>query len=316
MPTSENPAAAAAESQYLDFDLRVRPLTQLQDIVYAQRPALGSNRLLKLDLLLPLPANPRAPLPTTTQPAVVFITGGGFLAAPKGNYLPQRLALASAGYVVASIEYRLLNEVNYAGMVADVKSAIRFLRANAAQYGIDPARVAVMGESAGGYLSAFAATSGGRAEFEQGEHLDQRSDVQAAVDLYGLSDLTRVGEGLPAPVAQGYQSPSSLPVVLVNGIPPFGPGGSLADTPERTSAANPLTYISERTPPFLLFHGEQDALVSPGQTLLLFEALRQHQVPATRYVVKNAGHADAYWYQPQIIDLIIKFLDTTLKQPA
>lgn len=308
-------SSPTAQSQLLHFELSVRPLAQVQDIVYAQRPGMGSNRVLKLDLLQPLPANPMSPVPEPIQPqpAVVFVTGGGFLVAPKASYLPQRLALAQAGYVVASIEYRLLNEGGYAAAVADVKSAIRFLRANATQYGIDPTRIAVMGESAGGYLSAFTATSNGQAQFEEGEHLDQSSEVQAAVDLYGLSDLTRVGEGLPAPVAQGYLSPSSLPAVLVNGIPPFGPGGALADTPERAAAANPMTYISEHTPPFLLMHGDKDTLVSPGQTQLLFEALHQHQIPATRYVVQNAGHADAYWYQPEIINLVIKFLDEVLK---
>ena len=310
-----SPSSPTPQSQPLHIEPNVRPLAMVQDIVYAQRFGMGSNRVLKLDLIQPMPSNPLSgPAPEQpAQPAVVFVTGGGFLVGPKASYLPQRFALAQAGYVVASIEYRLVNEGGYAASVADVKSAIRFLRANAAQYGIDPTRIAVMGESAGGYLSAFTATSNGQPQFEEGEHLDQSSEVQAAIDLYGLSDLTRIGEGLPAPVAQAYQSPASSIALMVNGFPPFAPGGAVADTPERAAAANPITYISERTPPFLLMHGDKDMLVSPGQTQLLFEALHQHQIPATRYVVQNAGHADAYWYQPEVINIIIKFLDEVLK---
>jgi acetyl esterase/lipase len=277
------------------------------DVVFAQpKAAITPHMLLKMDVLR---ARGNAVLP-----AVVFVTGGGFVSADRSGYIQQRLAIAEAGYVVVSIEYRVPPNASFPAPLEDVKSAIRYLRANAARYGVDPAHIAVMGESAGGYLAAFAGVTNNNPTFDKGEHLDQRSDVQAVIDLYGLSDLTRVAEGFPADVQAMHRGASAPEALWVNGLALFGAGGSIEDHPDAATAANPIHYVTGNAPPFLLMHGDRDTLVSPRQTERLHEALIAKGVDSTRYVVAGAAHADGYWAQPDILRLIIAFLDAHLKR--
>jgi acetyl esterase/lipase len=152
-----------------------------------------------LDLQLP-----RAPGRT---PLVVYVTGGGFVMAEKENGPTTRTYLAEAGYAVASIQYRtVLNGATYVDGVADVKAAVRYLRAHADEYRIAPDRVGLWGESAGGYLVSMAGTSNGR--FEVGDHLDQSSAVQAVVDKFGASDLARIAADFDGDVAAGLPWPT------------------------------------------------------------------------------------------------------------
>lgn len=258
-----------------------------------------------MDILKPNSKNP--------LPAVVFITGGGFMAANKDNYLQQRMDISEAGYVVTSIEYRVTPQSTFPSPLEDVKSAIRYLRANAAKYGIDPNQIAVMGSSAGGYLAALAGTTNDIKEYDKGDFLDESSKVNAVIDLYGLSDLTKVGEGYSQEVQEIHKSPSAPEAMWVNGAAVFGPGGSILDNPDKATKANPITYVTKDDPPFLLMHGDQDTLVSPNQTQILHEALINKGVDSTRYVVKGAGHGGDVWAQPKIVNLIIDFLDSHLK---
>jgi acetyl esterase/lipase len=258
-----------------------------------------------MDILKPTSKDP--------LPAVIFITGGGFMAANKDNYLQQRMDISEAGYVVTSIEYRVTPQSTFPSPLEDVKSAIRFLRANATKYGIDPNQIAVMGDSAGGYLAALAGTTNDIKEFDKGDFLDKSSSVNAVIDLYGLSDLTKIGEGYSKEVQEIHKSPSAPEAMLVNGAAVFGPGGSILDNPDKAAKANPITYVTKDDPPFLLMHGDQDTLVSPNQTQILHEALINKGVDSTRYVVKGAGHGGDIWAQPKIVNLIIDFLDSHLK---
>ncbi|WP_211222729.1 alpha/beta hydrolase [Paludibacterium yongneupense] len=298
--------AAAPDSRELTVTLTRTPVKLISNVVFAQPSMRGyDNVALRMDVLKPTAAKP--------LPAVVFITGGGFVNANKDSYIQQRLDLAQAGYVVASIEYRVAPTAMFPAPLIDVKSAIRFLRANAARFGIDAGHIGVLGESAGGYLSAFAGVSNGDRRFDQGEHLDQSSAVQAAVDLYGLSDLNRVGEGFSEAVQAQHRSPSAPEAMWVNGPAVLGTGGAISSDPARAEAANPVAYVSKTAAPFLLMHGDHDTLVSPRQTERLFVALRGLGVDATRYVVKGAAHGGEYWIQPPVMQTIIAFLDRHLK---
>lgn len=297
--------AATKDSQELTVEMTVPPIRLNSDFVYSETfNNMGRPIKLSMDVIQPFSPKP--------LPAVLFVTGGGFMDAPKTKFIGQRVDMARAGYVVASIDYRVVPMVKFEGMLEDVKSAVRYMRANAQKFGIDPTRIAIMGESAGGYLAAIAATTNGMKEFDKGANLDQSSDVQAAIDLYGLSDLTRVAMDYDKERQQKHESPAAPEAMLVNGVP-FMEGGAITSDLEKAAYANPITHISKNTPPFLLMHGDSDPVVSPSQTKILHEALIEKGIDSTRYVVKGADHAGFLWYQPEIMDKIIQFLDKNLK---
>ncbi|MEJ6951770.1 alpha/beta hydrolase fold domain-containing protein [Natronospora cellulosivora (SeqCode)] len=295
------------ESKKLNVEIK-RPMVQfISDIVYDQVSNFSSSNVaLKMDLLVPHSRE--------EKPAVVFITGGGFLAANKDNYIQQRLDLAEAGYLVASIEYGVAPQVTFPQPLLDLKSAIRFLKVHADKFNINPDKIGVMGDSAGGYLAAFAGTTNGIKEFEKGVNLEVNSNVQAVVDIYGLSDLSKIGSDYTEEIQKIHMSAGAPEALLVNGVPGFGgqDGGILADK-EKVEAANPISYISSQTPPFLLMHGSNDSLVSPSQTEILHQALIEKGVDSTRYIVEGAEHGGDHWQQQEIMDIIITFFDKYLK---
>lgn len=248
------------------------------------------------------------------MPAIVFVTGGGFINANRDNGVQLRNYLAEKGYVVASITYRVAPTAKFPQPLEDVKASIRYLRAHADQWNIDKDRIGIVGGSAGGYLSAFAGTTSGTTQFDKGENLQESSRVSCAVDLYGISDPTKIGMDFSPEVQKLHRSAGATEALWVNGSPVFGgkDGGILAD-PKAAAAANPITYIGKNSAPMLLMHGTADKVVSPGQTDLLYQALREKGVPAERYEVPGAAHGGVYWVQDKVLQVIGDFFDKYLK---
>lgn len=276
----------------------------LKDLVFHESKSIdGDPMSLKMDILTFKDGK--------TRPCVVYVIGGGFSFAAKERNLYDRYEVAKAGYVVASVQYHVISNGIYSDAVKDVKAAIRYLRANAKQYGIDPENIGIWGESAGGYLTAMVATTNGVKDFEEGENLGQSSDVKAAVDVYGLSDLTKIGADFDDEAANAHFTVISPDGQFIHGK---NSGLTSLDKPEVVAKANPITYVDENDPPFLLFHGTKDMSVSPSQTLLLHNALREKGVSSTRYVLEGAGHATAEFSDPQVINTIIDFLNQHLKE--
>jgi acetyl esterase/lipase len=253
---------------------------------------------------------------------VVYLTGGGFVMCRKETGLDRRTYVAEAGYAVASVEYRtVLNGATYADAVADVKSAVRFLRARAGEYGFDADRIGVWGESAGGYLAAMVGATNGMPQFEATDNAGYSSDVQAVIDLFGPSDLSKASADFDPAAQQARLKPGNSSAAFV-----FRPGTrrSLADDPPAVAKADPSTYISAATPPFLLMHGSADKLLSPSQTLLVHTALLANNVESLRYVLEGGGHGDIAvllgdpeaalpWSTTQTMGYIIDFLDKHLR---
>jgi acetyl esterase/lipase len=275
-------------------------LKTVSNVVFARVPGPGGQpRELALDIV--------APVAPGKYPLVVYIPGGGFVIAPKEGALNLRTYVAESGVVVASVQYRTaMDGASFREGITDVKSAIRFLRAHAKDYGIDPSRVAVWGESAGGYLAAMVGVTNGVKTFDSGDNLDQNSSVQAAIDKFGTSDTANVAEDFNPEMA-GFAAPGSpIAHYMTDNGTPFPP------------AADPLTYIDKADPPFLIFHGSNDRLISPSQTLRLHNALRVAGVRSTRYVLDGAGHGDLAfagdpaaglpWSSKEAMNIIVRFL--------
>ncbi len=287
----------------------VRPVN---DVAFSTR-TLPSGKSVDLLMDILMPASPGK------KPLVVYVTGGGFIQAPKDSALNLRTFVAEAGFVVASLQYRTVaNGANYRDGVADVKSAIRYLRANADKFGIDPRKVAVWGESAGGYIVAMVGVTNGMKDFDVGNDLAQSSDVQAVVNKFGASDTSKLAADFDAQASSAINAPNNAIAQYIG----MDPGTRLLDTRVAAGVANPLTYVNAGSPPFLLMHGSQDTLVSPSQTLILHNALTAAGAKSVRYVLDGAGHGDLSfmgdeksglpWSSNQAMGLIVEFLHRSL----
>lgn len=288
------------ESKVLNVKIRRPKVHFVPDVVYSQvsMPHL-KNKLLQADLFIPQTEK--------KLPAVIFVTGGGFVGANKARMLQLRMHLAEKNFVVASINYRTAPESRFPSQIEDVKSAIRFFKANSQRFNIDSEKIFLIGDSAGGYLAAFAAITNDDTIFNVGDNLNQSSKVLAAVNLYGLSDLTKVAQDFPKEAQNIYYSAGAVVSLFVNGLTDFGGvDGGILSNPE-AQKANPINYITKNSAPMLLMHGSADNIVSPSQSDLLFQALRAQNVDAERYIIPNAGHSDDFWHQDEVFNLITDF---------
>lgn len=282
-------------------------INEMQGVVYKQVATPFGVTTLKIDILSPFV------MPGDALPLVVFINGGGFTGSDPSSNITTRMALAKAGYVVASLQHRVVPNVTFPAPLEDLKAAVRWLRANASTYGIDPARVAAVGNSSGGYFATMLGVTSETDEFDTGDNLDQSSAVSAVIDLYGVSDLTIIATGLGEDIEGSHYSAASSEAMLVNGTAGgTSKGASVFETPETAAKASPFTYITESAPAFLILHGDQDTLVSPVASMELYKRLVDAGVEAERYVVAGAAHGDVLFDQPEIHQLMIDFLDKHL----
>ncbi len=229
-----------------------------RDVPYGE----GGGHLLYLDIYRPL-----QPIATPT-PAVVFVHGGGW---SQGDKYPSKVTLlARAGFFCVSINYRLSGEARFPAAVEDAKCAVRWLRANAARYGVDPDAIGAWGSSAGGHLVLMLGCADGSAGLEgSGGWAGVSSRVQAVCDYFGPADLsTAFGD-------------TAVPAFL---------GASLAADPDLYRRASPISYVSADDPPLLMVHGDKDTVVPLGQSQRMLAACQAQGLTARLIVVHNAGH--------------------------
>ncbi len=248
-----------AEEQNLEFDTSKLGTTE-KDITYCT----ANGESLLMDVYYPDDLD-------GPWPATMYVHGGGWVGGDKSGGAGQRLIepLRRQGFLVTSINYRLSPDHQFPAHIEDVKCAVRYLRANAATYNLDPERIGAFGGSAGGHLVALLGTSDPSAGLEgSGEHLEYSSRVQAVVDLFGPTD------------SLAFCIPSKLEPVF---------GASSCDA-EIITNASPITHINQDDPPFLILHGDKDNVVPLSQSEILHEALISAGLESTLVVVENAGH--------------------------
>ena len=301
-------AAQKFESITLNVPLEKNQIMLYENIPFNSGKERGSQMFtLMLDILQPDSDKP--------LPLIVFISGGGFIMSPKNNWIQQRMRLAEEGYVVASIEYRHAPLSKFPLPVEDCKLAIRWLRAHADQYNIDPERVGVLGNSAGGYLSSFVGVINDNKEFDKGDYLEYSSNVLCAADIFGISELMSIGDDYPEEERRLHDSPGITEAMWVKGVPGFsGPDGGVKDFPEESKKASPLYYVSEKTVPMLFMHGTGDKMVSPSQTDKMYQALRAKGIEAERYEIPGAPHGGIYWVQESVMKVMIDFFNKYMKK--
>ncbi len=263
-------------------------VTVHQDIAYVTD---GHERQ-KLDLYVPDEGE--------NLPLIIWVHGGAWRGGSKERYTPMEYL--KAGYAGASINYRLSQDAIFPAQIEDVKSAVRWLRANAETYRLNPNHFAAWGASAGGHLVAMLGTTGDIKEFEVGENLEVSSRVQAVVDYFGPTDFLQM-DAQRLPDGLVHDAPDSPESKLV--------GGPIQKYKNRVAKANPITYVSKDDPPILIIHGDRDKLVPYQQSVLLKDALEKVGVPVTLYNVVGEGHGG--FKDPKVPELTKAFLEKHLK---
>lgn len=236
-----------------------------------------------LDLLLPRNRSD-GPLPV-----VVFIHGGAWRNGQKeGGRRRVAPFVASGNFAGATINYRLSGEAIWPNQIHDCKAAIRWIRANAKKYNLDPDRIGVWGTSAGGHLVSMLGTSGDVASMDGtiGPHTDFSSRVACVADFYGPTDFLTMNKTAPPGARLDHDAPNSPESQLI--------GGPIQENPDKVAKANPITYISSDDPPFLIVHGTLDPTVSHNQSELLHTAFKKARVDTTMISVEGGGHGRGF----------------------
>jgi acetyl esterase/lipase len=261
------------------------------DVEYAR----VADQHLMLDLHLPDRS-------AVAPPLVVWVHGGAWRSGSRKD-MPLG-GLVKRGYAVASVDYRLSPVARFPAQVHDIKAAIRFLRACQGDYGYDARRIAVAGNSAGGHLAALVGVTNGNAELEGavGEHPSQKSDVQAIVSLYGMSNFTTI-LAQSTPHGLGVRVPA-LQLLL---------GGQPEQVPELARLASPVFHVDASDPPLLLIHGDQDPQAPVNQSLELDGRYEALQLPHRLVVLHGSGHGGKEFFNDARCDLMASFLAEHLK---
>jgi acetyl esterase/lipase len=246
-------------------------------------------------------------LPETVDkplPVIIWIHGGGWVGGDKRERIA--VPMVGHGYAVVSINYRFSNEAVYPAQIEDCKAAVRWVRAHANFYNLDPAHIGVWGASAGGHLVALLGTTGDVKELEGDEgNPDQSSRVQAVCDWFGPTDLLKIAEEAKAGDVKNVanaDAPDSPPSRLI--------GGPIQDNKDKTEKANPIAFITKDAAPFLIMHGDKDPLVPLAQSEILRDALQKAGVEAKLEVIHGAGHG---FGNHEIFKTVQDFFDAHLK---
>lgn len=242
-----------------------------------------------LDIYLPAGAKGKLPL-------VVFIHGGGWIGNDKYadmGYMPNTInAMLENGMAVASIDYRFAQNAVFPGILQDCNKAVSFLYDNAEKYGLNKNRIALMGFSAGGHLASLMGTSqNNKVDNLYFSNSYRPFKYKAVVDFYGPTDLTLL------PGNEDEKSPEGILI-----------GAKPLERPDLAKAASPITYIDKNDPPFIIFHGEKDNIVSNKQSKLFHAWLSHHGVKSELTIVKDAPHFGKMYDVEEIKTKVMTFL--------
>ncbi len=250
------------------------------EIVYAQKPYWCSATYIQMKLSLLKPRQHYDYDPKMKCPVIVFLCGGAMEQMDRNVWMGELSYFAKHGYAVACVEYSTYPRVKWPEQICDVKGAIRFLRANADRLGLDGSKIAVMGESAGGYLALAAGLSGEMPEFDSGDHMEESSAVQAVIAWYPAVSCMRAA-------VQVHVDTSEMPDLL--------------------------DWVTPKAPPVMLLHGTADQLVPSSESEAMYEALERCGVPAELYLLEGAHHNDAPFVQDCMKERMLEFLSQHLK---
>lgn len=260
----------------------------VKDVVYGEVDGIK----LYLDIVKPKEI-------TGKLPVIVFVHGGAWKSGDKQSGTYRLIQFAQKGYFCTSINYRLSGIAKFPAQIEDTKCAIRFLKANAEKYNIDPDKIGAWGLSAGGHLVSLLGVTADIKEFEgKGGWEGYSSKVNAVCDWFGPSDFL-IG-------FEKSENPGSAYMVISELL-----GGFIEELKEKAKRASPVYYVNKNCPPFLIMHGDKDNVVPFIQSKVLYEKLKENNVPVTLVKIKDGGHGTGF--KKRAIDFVSAFFDCYLK---
>lgn len=280
-----------------------------ENVVYGQ----GGGHNLYLDLMVPETRG------ETPSPVLVWVHGGGWSSAElTKKYRPTQaiIELCKAGFVCASIDYRLVTEKSFPAPIEDCKCAVRFLKAHSSELNINPNGIGIWGESAGGQLAALVGASYMNRELEgSGGWEDCSSEVKAVCDWYCGGDMTHMGAWQ---VPDVQEKARVLGIKLTRMENPGNPGESGRnsfdnlifgkpgnESPELAMAISPIFYVEQKQPAYLLMHGDSDKTVHLEFSYNFYDALLSHGHDATFVIIPRQGHG--FFSGEGYYDIVLNF---------
>lgn len=266
--------------EYIKLQKEEDIIVMADKVVYSQQPYWCDCDMRQLSLSVLHPRMYYSYDTPRRYPLLVFFCGGGFQKTQRNVWMPELVYFAKHGFVVASVDYSVLPYTRFPDCIIDAKAAVRYLKANADRFGIDPARTAVMGESAGGYIAAFLGLTSGMGDYDKGDYPDVSSTVQAVIANYPVIDV------------QELKNSSAVNKIRV----------------DTESYPELCGFVGDQCCPVCIFHGNRDDQVPYDQSERFYDALIRNGIPAQLTIVEDANHGDSLFIQPEIKERAVQFL--------
>lgn len=285
------PVMIALMLALLPLTLIAQTVNEHKDIVYANVDGID----LGLDIYLP--SNVDQP------PLLVYVHGGAWRAGTKESGVPMQFV--ENGFAVASVDFRQSTQARFPAMIHDIKAAVRYLRANANNYGYDASNIGIAGSSSGAHLATLVGVSNGHEGLEGnlGNFLSTSSDIQAIISYFGAHDLTTILQ-LSTPFGLGVRGPALE--LLLGALP--------EDTPELAQLASPVFHVDANDPPLLLLHGDRDPQMPINQSLQMEGTYKEHGLDVYFDAVHGSAHGGPGFYAPDHLERAVDFLKRTIEK--
>lgn len=235
-----------------------------------------------------------------TYPLIIYIQGSAWFPQNTGYELVQLGRFAKRGFVIAVVEYRPSPVAPFPAQVKDTKTALRFMKKNAATYHADPSKIVVWGDSSGGHTAAMVGVSLNEADLDDESPTADPIAVKAIVDYYGPTDISKMNE---EPSTMDHRAPDTPGGMLIGKL-------NVREHPDRVQPTVPMNYISagKALPPFLIIHGSKDRLVPFGQSVMLFDALKKANKEAELYQLEGADHGGSAFWAKNVLDVVEQYV--------
>ena len=255
----------------------------------------GDDKGKNFDLHMNIMYHPNSKDPTKI---ILVIPGGGFMRCDiNSSILTLRQNLHKHNFAVAAIEYHVVGNGFYYDALEDIKDAIEFLKKNEKKYNFDINKLIILGNSAGGYFTALYT-------------IKNKEGIKCAIDLYGLSDLMKIGSDYDEECYKLHLSKDSSESMYIFGVTS---GKGVGEDEKEVQKSNPVNYVTGKEPPFLFMHGDSDTVVSNSQTLLVHNKILEKGGKSKRYVLKGDNHGKGGFETEELLKIIVEFINENVK---